>query len=484
MRKRATSLSAGHESPPTNGSTLNPLHSTDLRKFAKALATRARRLRAALATPPSTTGVVQPVSESPTVDVEPAAPLDAPSEDPSPQTRIISNLADLDVELVEVDKAFAISDDAGLARLAEFQFALDGQFPEDPYSDEYREAQYDIYKALTGRRSYVALDDEKSSFDLEYAKTTPYPYHTRSPHSVGNQLIAWGYIIREMDLPEGSSVLEFGPGWGNTTLNLAQMGYHVTAVEVDESFTELLRDRALRLGVPLDVVHADMATFESDKQFDAVLFFECFHHCADHLGLLARLPSLVAPDGIVVFASEPIIDFPHPWGFVRTDGLTLWSIRKFGWFELGFDTSYFVRTLLRFGWIPRHRWDDVSTLTNMIIARRSHGLYPPGEMLFPPDESVTWGVAEGAFRYVGPHSKMTCELDREVDAVVFSLSNHSDAATSVTVESGDDRRSVVIPPNSDVVDITLPVRQWVGSVAVSVDSGAANTIAAYQIELR
>jgi SAM-dependent methyltransferase len=422
--------------------------------------------------PPAVSTVQSPATPDPQLaDASPSAP------------RVISNLVDLDVELVEVDKAFAISDDAGLARLAEFQFALDGHFPEDPYSAEYREAQYDIYKALTGRRSYVALDDERSSFDLEYAKTTPYPYHTRSPHSVGNQLIAWGYIIREMDLPEGSSVLEFGPGWGNTTLNLAQMGYQVTAVEVDESFTELIRDRARRLEVPLDVVHADMATFESNKQYDAVLFFECFHHCADHLGLLERLPRLVAPDGILVFASEPIVDFPHPWGFVRTDGMTLWSIRKFGWFELGFDTSYFVRTLLRFGWIPRHRWDDVSTLTNMIIARRSQGVYPPGELLLPPDESVTWGVAAGTFRYVGPHSKMTCELDREVDTVVFSLSNHSTIATSVTVESGDDRRTVLIPPNSAVVDVTLEVRQWVGSVAVLADSGA-NTIAVHQIELR
>src|SRR5690606_7991143 len=41
--------------------------------------------------------------------------------------------------------------------------------------------------------------------------------------------------------------------------------------------------------------------------------------------------------------------FPVPWG-LRMDGQSLWSIRKFGWFELGFSDHYFVEALAREGW--------------------------------------------------------------------------------------------------------------------------------------
>ena len=51
--------------------------------------------------------------------------------------------------------------------------------------------------------------------------------------------------------------------------------------------------------------------------------------------------------GAIVFAAEPIIDdFYCPWG-VRLDGQSAWSIRKFGWLELGFRTDYFRKTLDR-----------------------------------------------------------------------------------------------------------------------------------------
>lgn len=65
--------------------------------------------------------------------------------------------------------------------------------------------------------------------------------------------------------------------------------------------------------------------------------------------------------------------FPLPWGFVRADRLALWSIRRMGWFELGFDNSYFLRTLLRFGWSPHRHTNGVSHYTDVIAARKSHG---------------------------------------------------------------------------------------------------------------
>jgi SAM-dependent methyltransferase len=89
---------------------------------------------------------------------------------------------------------------------------------------------------------------------------------------------------------------------------------------------------------------------ELGQEFDAVLFFESFHHSTRHLDLLASLDAVVAPGGRVYFAAEPIEDeYYAPWG-PRLDGESLWAIRKNGWFELGFRTSYFFGALRRSGW--------------------------------------------------------------------------------------------------------------------------------------
>lgn len=51
------------------------------------------------------------------------------------------------------------------------------------------------------------------------------------------------------------------------------------------------------------------------RTFDAILFFECFHHCSDHRELIRKLAVALVPEGRVYFAAEPIDDsFAMPWG--------------------------------------------------------------------------------------------------------------------------------------------------------------------------
>ena len=91
----------------------------------------------------------------------------------------------------------------------------------------------------------------------------PFPYYTESAETVGHQLIAIGFIISTMALPAGSRILELGPGWGNTTIALARIGYRVSALDIDPNFVGLIRDRAKLLDLDLD---AQLGTFlEVDK---------------------------------------------------------------------------------------------------------------------------------------------------------------------------------------------------------------------------
>ena len=156
-----------------------------------------------------------------------------------------------------------------------------------------------------------------------------------------------------LGLSPPARIVEFGPGWGNLTNDLASTGFKVTAVEVDEQFCSLVRERC---SAPenLTVVQGDMLAFIPQDPYDAAIFFESFHHCSDHLAMLRDLHRIVRPEGTVFFASEPVSNMPYPWG-PRLDGLSVWSSRTYGWLELGFDTAYFDAALAQTGWRGERR---------------------------------------------------------------------------------------------------------------------------------
>lgn len=262
---------------------------------------------------------------------------------------IINTLSELDVMLKKLDEAAAVSDDElrRVFRTFSMEFPLD--LPSDPYSDSYRQKQFELYEYLAGKKYNPT--NEVSVFDVEKAVSRPFPFYTESPQTVGNHLIAIGYLIRTLDMPTGSRILEFGPGWGNTTIILARMGYWVTAVDIESRFIDLINERSKRKQLDIEAIVGDFQMIQTtERQWDAVLFFECFHHCADHQTLIKNLNRVVAPGGKAIFAAEPITnDFPIPWGF-RLDGESLWAIRKNGWCELGFQETYFRDLMKMNGW--------------------------------------------------------------------------------------------------------------------------------------
>jgi 2-polyprenyl-3-methyl-5-hydroxy-6-metoxy-1,4-benzoquinol methylase len=219
----------------------------------------------------------------------------------------------------------------------------------DPFSAEYAREQMALYERISGR-SYQ-LENEQTELDVGALVKRPFPYCTESLQVVGDQLVAIGSLLRRMKVPMGGRVLEFGPGHGNTTMALAQTGYKVTAVDIEARYCDLIKGRAERADVDIEVINSDFMWCERVQEpYDAVVFFECFHHCADHLRLLRALRSAIKPGGKIYFAGEPITnEFPMPWG-VRLDGESLWAIRKHGWLELGFTETYFTKALAAAGW--------------------------------------------------------------------------------------------------------------------------------------
>lgn len=284
--------------------------------------------------------------------------------------RRIRTLAELDLEIARCEQSRLISDDAYRASMQTFVFDPDITLPEDPDSVEYRDAQMRLYHMIAGRDTYSALDNEQTEFDFETHVKKPFPYCTGNSNMVGEHLLAIGLLFRKLDLPPGGRILEFGIGFGKTTIEFAQMGYQVTGVDVNERFLDLNRRRCAMLDVPVELVKAEMLEFESSRPFDRIVFYECFHHCMDPNAMIARLDRLVAPGGAIVFAGEPIYpQCPVPWG-VRLDGISVLSIRKYGWLELGFHPDYFTHLLARHGWTAATHFAPEVPHQTIIIARR------------------------------------------------------------------------------------------------------------------
>jgi ubiquinone/menaquinone biosynthesis C-methylase UbiE len=212
--------------------------------------------------------------------------------------------------------------------------------------------QLALYSQIAGVP--YSLDQEATKFDIESALRNPFPFSSRSTAVAGEYFMAIGFLLNTMALPKAAHILEFGPGWGVTTLSLAKLGHKVTVIEIEPCFCELIRRQAKLEGVDVEVVNADFFCVEKQsKQFDAVLFYDCFHHCDDHMRLLRALNRVVRTGGRIFFGGEPISnDFEQAWG-LRLDGWALWGIRKNGWMELGFREDYFAEALLRTGWFGR-----------------------------------------------------------------------------------------------------------------------------------
>jgi len=312
----------------------------------------------------------------------------------------LTTLDELDRKLRECGDALQTSDDAMRSVFQGFRMAFALDHPADPFSEAYRDFQMRLYERIAGRRYEVA--HEATAIDVADCIARPFPFLTQSCVTAGQHFGAIGHLLRSMSLPPGARILELGPGWGNTTLALAQLGFEVTAVDVEARFCEVIRRRAERLGVPVRVVNADFFWVESAAEiFDAVVFFECFHHCADHLRLLRAVQRVVGPEGRVYFGAEPVLaDYPVPWG-LRMDGEALWAIRQFGWLELGFSERYFRQALLRTGWLSRKSVSADLPWVTVWEATRDTGAVRRFEATDPRLGTATGIKADGVIRIVG-----------------------------------------------------------------------------------
>lgn len=102
------------------------------------------------------------------------------------------------------------------------------------------------------------------------------------------------------ELQDGMDILELGCGWGSLTLWMAQAfpRSRITAISNSQSQRAFITARSAELGLTnVQVVTADVQTFETDQRFDRIVSVEMFEHMRNYALLLQRISRWLRPHG-------------------------------------------------------------------------------------------------------------------------------------------------------------------------------------------
>ena len=383
----------------------------------------------------------------------------------SQPTKTLHTLQELDRQLAIVEEQYGRSLRDGDQAAAEFEFQSPWELPADPDSDAYRAVQMMLYRLISSRTSLRMDYPHYEAEQLRLQTIQPFPYNTGNPAIVGTSLIMQGWLALNLWPNPPARVIEYSAGWGNVALQLAGVGYEVTAVESDPNFAEVIRHRSERLDLPVTVVETEMLDFQPDGVYDIVLFFDTFHRCFDFQRMLEKVDGLLSERGRIIFAMPPLRTQPYPWG-VRLDGPAIRSARLHGKLELAFDESFFLRTLMKLGWLSTRAIIGTVQGADLLIARRSHGCYLPSELLMPPDEAHTWHESQGDHRFTTASSQLTCDRTQAVDAVEFCISNFAPFELEVRIQAGNNHHCTQIKSGTEKALYTVSPTHWDGTVRI------------------
>ncbi len=178
-------------------------------------------------------------------------------------------------------------------------------------------------------------------------------------------------MLRFARPPASARVLDMGCGWGLTTEFFGMLGCKVTAIDINASFVELVMERNKRLGYDVQAFQSAFDDVNVSGEFDLIVFYECLHHAVKPWEVISRLAPRLAPGGCLAFVGEPVNTFwwPH-WG-VRLDPISVYCIRKFGWFESGWSADFISECMTRAGLEVRIQHDSDSVIGPVFVGSRA-----------------------------------------------------------------------------------------------------------------
>ena len=245
----------------------------------------------------------------------------------------------------------------------------------DPYGREYVSAQLRLYSEISGK-AFNQVENEQTDFDLAAHVAAVNPYNHPDPSGLAVHLQRLSRAFRFAKLSRGNYLLDMGCGWGLSSELAAYLGLQVSAVDINPFFVDLVNTRAKRLGYSIAASRSSFDEYSPKDEYDAILFYESLHHALLPWDVVRHLTRYLKPGGKVVLAGEPINEYwwKH-WG-IRLDALSIYCIRKFGWFESGWSLPFITNTLNRNGMTVETYYDPDREIGYTIIARKFNRLTP------------------------------------------------------------------------------------------------------------
>ena len=130
-------------------------------------------------------------------------------------------------------------------------------------------------------------------------------------------------------LEDGQDILELGCGWGSLSLYMAARYPHsrITAVSNSRSQKQFIDSESARLGLSnLEIVTADMNSFETDRRFDRVVSVEMFEHMRNYQELMRRIALWSKPGALLFVHIFTHRTFAYPF---EDRGPNDWMARHF-----------------------------------------------------------------------------------------------------------------------------------------------------------
>ncbi len=79
------------------------------------------------------------------------------------------------------------------------------------------------------------------------------------------------FIVRELNLKEGNSILDIGCGTGRHSVELARQGFRMTGVDLSEAMLAEAKKAANKAGVDVEFIHSNAAKFVPTREYDAAI---------------------------------------------------------------------------------------------------------------------------------------------------------------------------------------------------------------------
>jgi SAM-dependent methyltransferase len=98
-------------------------------------------------------------------------------------------------------------------------------------------------------------------FDEDFLRTLPFT----TPEQTSREI---AFIRHSLAPPKGAELLDIGCGYGRHALELAQLGFRLTGLDLSLPMLIRAADHAQRRGLTVNFVHADMREMSFDSQFD------------------------------------------------------------------------------------------------------------------------------------------------------------------------------------------------------------------------